>query len=240
MSEMEQMDIQTAGGNTASFVTRDGTSDGALIMGIIGESEYPFARMQNLSGWALDAGAHIGIVSVALALDNPNLQVLAVEPVAENVEILKANIARNGLNERVFPIPAALGEDGTTELVCDYTKAGEEPEGYVHDNRFIGNLYTGPGMDIQAERREVESISISTLMLRYGIDHFAFMKSDTEGSEWVYLKDKAMGRVLWCIGEAHAGPGIPGLRKMLPKHKVEQIDELQVNFIFEAKLKVAS
>ena len=234
------MDILTAGGNLASFATRDDTSDGALIMGIIGESEYPFARMQNLTGWALDAGAHIGIVSVALGLDNPDLKILAVEPVAENAAILRQNIARNGLNERVFVIEAALGEDGETELVCAYTKAGAEPEGYVHDNRFIGNLYTSGDMDIKADRRTVESISISTLVLRYAIDRIAFMKSDTEGSEWVYLKDKAMNRVMWLIGEAHAGPGLPGLRKMLPKHKVEQIDDLLVNFIFEAKLKGAA
>ena len=234
------MDIVTAGGHTASFVTRLDTSDEALIMGIIGESEYPFARMQNLSGWALDAGAHIGIVTVALALDNPDLQVLAVEPVAENAALLRQNIARNGLNERVFVIEAALGEDGETELVCDYVSAKGEPDGYVHDNRFIGNLYTSPDMPIEADRRTVESISISTLMLRYAITSFAFMKSDTEGGEWVYLKDKGMKKVKWLIGEAHAGPGLEGIRKLLPKHTVEQIDDLLVNFIFEAKLKVAA
>jgi FkbM family methyltransferase len=231
MQTLELVEIRTAGGRPALFACRPDTNDSALVAGIIGGREYPFDRMQGLEGVAVDLGAHIGIVTVALALDNPLLRIIAVEALEENVAVLRQNVELNGLQDTVEVRCAAAGTDEPTDIRYDYSHVEGEPDGYVMDNRYIGNIYARG----DSKSRTVEGVSLTTLLA--DIDRVAFLKSDTEGAEWTYLKDPAMAKVEWAIGEWHGDPGLEGLRKLLPHHKVTQLDENPTNGIFEAVLR---
>ena len=57
----------------------------------------------------IDAGAHVGAISLSAAsagVDNP---VLAIEPAPDNLRQLAASIAANGMGQRIAIVPAALG-----------------------------------------------------------------------------------------------------------------------------------
>lgn len=61
----------------------------------------------------IDAGANIGSFSIFAAAEAPNSKILAFEPFPKTVALLRENIRRNGLEDRVKIIPVALGpKDG--------------------------------------------------------------------------------------------------------------------------------
>lgn len=220
-------EVQTAGGHVAHFAVRDDTSDSALAYGVLAEQEYPFARLQGLSGWAVDIGAHIGIVTVGLALDNPDLQVIAVEALPENVEMLRLNVARNGLGDRVTVVSAAAGAAGeeTVDITYGWSSAVNQPDGYMHDNRFIGGMVGGNETSMT-----VTCPAVSLDVLTEGIDEVTLLKIDCEGCEWHFLTSPALSKVRRIVGEAHVGRHgtLADLRAMLADFEVTMDDSLVV------------
>lgn len=196
-----------------TFLTRNDTNDAALVVGILADDEYGLSRLPLLFGVAIDIGAHIGTVALALAKDHAGLRVIAVEPVPENVEVLRANIAHNHLEDRVTVIQAAGGKPGakTAKMLWNYRSAGQEPEAYVKDSRYIANIYDGKDSDADAHR--VKSVSLDDLM--DGLDTLALLKVDCEGCEWDVLRSPRVKDVKIIIGEWHNGPRLAGLRALL-------------------------
>ena len=84
MEPYEVIERPTPGGNTAWLRARTSTNDGAVAQAILGEDEYRLASYYPLTGWMLDIGAHIGTVAIAVALDNPDAKVVAVEALPDN------------------------------------------------------------------------------------------------------------------------------------------------------------
>lgn len=58
----------------------------------------------------IDAGANIGIMAVSFAIQRPDCQIIAIEPIPDNLECLYRNIAENGI-KNIQVIPAALGDE---------------------------------------------------------------------------------------------------------------------------------
>ena len=81
--------FQTPRGSPMLLAIRGDTNDGALAKGLLDTDEYRLKDLPDLTGWALDIGAHVGTVTIALAIDHPGLKVIAVEPVPDNVELLR-------------------------------------------------------------------------------------------------------------------------------------------------------
>jgi FkbM family methyltransferase len=196
----------------AYFQTRTSTNDGALVLGIVQQDEYRLKGLPALSGMAIDVGAHIGAVTVALALDHPNLRVIAVEVVPENVSVLRQNVLYNDLGDRVAVVEAAAAAPGTkrVSLLWDYRAAGDEPAGYVSDSRYIANLYDKTA---DADRHTVDAIDLDTLM--DGIDRLALLKIDCEGCEWQFLRSPRVKDIDLILGEYHNGGGIEALRALI-------------------------
>lgn len=199
--------------------TRTNTNDGALLTGIIGEDEYDLRTLPRLQGWAIDIGAHIGAVALALVADHPELQVIAVEAVPDNVTGLQLNAAANGFGERITVIHAAAAAPGdkTVALRWNYRSAINADQGYVTDSRYIANVF-GKGSDADAHR--VKAISLDTLM--EGLERLALLKIDCEGCEWRFLQSPRVADVEIIIGEFHNGGGIDALRALIPTHEVTQ------------------
>ena len=193
--------FRTPRGRSVELSYREDTNDYNTLNACLTEDEYRL-RDLHLSGIALDIGAHIGGVTVALLADNPDLRVVSVEAVPPNVDLLRENVERNGLSERVTILHAAAGV-GQTATVRWAFEGNESADHHA----FIGNsLLPGP----TRHRSElVPVVTLADLVDEYG--PFAFAKVDCEGCEYDFLQGPALSQVAIFRGEEHHGPlTIPG------------------------------
>ena len=181
------------------------TSDWNTLWSAMNEDEYKLANLPTLVGTAVDIGAHLGSVGIGLALDNPDLRVVCVEPVPENAELLQLNVDTNGLSDRVkvLQVAAASPEHETTLVRWRYR--GSE---LLDHHAFIGNasLVEGTGVaDAEHEEEQIACVSISGLIREYG--PLRLLKIDCEGCEWSALQDPAVAEVPLILGEWHPTAG---------------------------------
>lgn len=196
-------EVQSPRGVTVTLHSRENTSD----LSTIGSTfrlwdklvdEYGLADIYS-DGLLVDVGAHIGAVSIAFLLDNPKAQAVAVEPIPENVDMLRLNAESAGVKDRLTIYDRAIGSP-TVHYGYD-------------DHRFIGNI----GGSTANTAIQVPSISLSTIALTHGpID---ILKVDCEGCEWSAFADPIVTRVRLIIGEYHQG-GPAGLSVLRDTHDV--------------------
>lgn len=67
-------------------------------------------KLAKIGGLFVDVGANLGYFSLLWAAHNPNNICFALEASPRNLEILRENIVRNGLESRVHVIPKAAGQ----------------------------------------------------------------------------------------------------------------------------------
>jgi FkbM family methyltransferase len=203
------------------WLTRTNTNDGALVVGIIASDEYRLGDLPTLTGTAIDIGAHIGIVALALAADHPDLKVIAVEAVDLNCEVLRANVEHNGFADQITVIEAAAAAPGTKSerLLWNYRSAENTDQAYTDDSRYIANIFDDYASD--GDWHTVKAVSLDTLMK--GLDRLALLKIDCEGCEWAFLRSKRVKDIDLIIGEFHNSGGLAALRKLIGKtHEVTQ------------------
>lgn len=208
------MTWQTPAGHAAQFRYRELTNDWNVISSVTTGNEYDLPI--GLSGWAIDVGAHIGAVTVALALDNPKLHVIAVEPIPDNLFLLAQHIEANGLADRVVVIDGAAGTDGRVV----YGGEGESAEHHA----FVGNnewSLAAPG----ASSLTAQCWSLSAILHRHKVREVAFLKIDCEGCEWSFLADPAIAKVQRIHGEWHPPGTFAQLGGLLPAHDVQAVGE---------------
>ena len=181
--------VRTKRGNDGQINVRDGTSDLSIGLGTfsnhwaVGHDEYDLADL-HVNGVFVDIGAHIGVVSLAVLLDNPEATAILVEPFPENLEMARATMAANGLSERCTFIQAAVGRK-------DITYGSESA-----DDRYVGNIGSHDGRTIRADL-----VTLPQLVKMAG--HIAALKTDCEGGEWAFLRSKALDHVDLVFGEWH-------------------------------------
>lgn len=190
--------FRTPKGRTVRVHCRPGTSDWMVANSILAEDEYRLAGLPELGGTALDVGAHIGAATLALLADHPALRVIAIEPLAENVEAIEANLAENGFTGRTTVIRGAIG---TTTVAYDY--AGE-PGDFNRVNRYIGHL----SMIVPDAQRVAMVPEIAPVF-----GHLALAKWDCEGCEWSGLA-AVSADCDYVVGEWHGDPGIERLEEI--------------------------
>jgi len=174
---------------------REGTSDWNTLWSAMNEDEYQL-RGLDLKGVALDIGGHIGSVTVSLLLDFPDLEVITLEPIPENIDLLHRNIAANGRLSQVVDGAAGYHGDATT---IRYDYVGNETSEH---HAWIGNT-TLSRPDQEHRSRVVSTFSIDDLVPE---DDIAFAKVDCEGGEWEFLDSPDVARVALIVGERHAVP----------------------------------
>jgi FkbM family methyltransferase len=200
-------EFRTPRGRPALMTIRDGTNDWNTLNACMTEDEYGL-RSFNGNGWALDIGGYLGGVGIGLALDNPGLRVLIVEPVPDNIRLIKDNIARNGVGDRVELIEGAIGDGGPVEVWHGY-------QGTVtaEHHRFVGNssLAYDHGGELQHDTTTYTSMTLGELLSFAPPDHnFDLVKIDCEGGEWAFLDDPTVDSCDIILGEAHAVRGHRG------------------------------
>lgn len=181
-------DVRSPRGASGVINVRPGTSDLSVVFSTFsdrftaGDDEYGLADL-HVSGVFVDVGAHIGTVGLAVALDNPGVRVILVEPFPENMALAKQTFADNGI-EATF-VTAAVG-------VTQVRYGGDQ-----QNDRFIGNLGDNTGQTITAER-----VTLPQLVKMAG-GRIDAMKVDCEGGEWGLLRSKSVAKVGLIFGEWH-------------------------------------
>lgn len=185
---------QTPGGNVASFAYREDTNDWNTLSATMGD-EYELPR--GLSGTAVDVGGYLGSVGIGLALDNPDLRVVIVEPVPPNADLIAANIERNGVGDRVTLLREAVGT-GSVDVWYGYR--GSES---LEHHAFVGNstLAYAYGGDAPHETATYAALTLPAILVQYG--DLALLKIDCEGGEWSFLASGGLERVALILGEVH-------------------------------------
>lgn len=164
----------TRRGNAVELLVRDGTNDAMMAESAIEADEYGLANVELGSGVAVDIGAHIGMVAIALAVDHPEARIIAVEPVPENVALMRDNLELNGVADRVEVVEAGAGK-ATGYMTIEYAFAG----GDVADmHRFVANQTMDEGTT--SKTLTVRSVSLGDLTR----EPVRLLVTDAEGAEY--------------------------------------------------------
>jgi FkbM family methyltransferase len=123
----------------------------------------------------LDLGANIGLTTIFFGRTFPTARLACVEPVPENLRMLKQNLTMNGIDAEVFSAAIDI-EDGTTAMQRD---------AFDHKHRIA--LATELPSDSQFN---VSTISISTVLTCLGWGRIGLLKIDIEGHEEVLLSER--------------------------------------------------
>ena len=187
--------FRTPRGQSVTLAYREDTNDYNTLRSCLDEDEYRLREL-TLTGTALDVGAHIGGVTIALLVDNPDLRVVSIEAVPPNVDLLRQNVEALGLSERVTIVNAAAGK-GRTATVRWAFEGGEVAQHHA----FIGNSLLPEGTTGRSEQLPV--VKLADLVAEHG--PFCFAKVDAEGAEYPFLRGKALANVELIRGEFHYG-----------------------------------
>lgn len=208
-----------------SMRIRPGTSDANTVMACAwGNDEYHLPT--GLTGWALDIGAHIGACTIPLLLDNPDLRVIAVEALPENVLLLNENALRNDVADRLTIVHGAASDTHDEVLI-----------GYPDDDQhqYIGNAETGSSPRGSVRLKGITLGTVAALRPDPS-EPFVWTKLDCERCEYRFLESSHVGLLVFVTGEHHAG--IKGIHKLLGKtHDVTHTDGSPDFGHFEAVLR---
>ena len=200
----------TPKGHFVRMTHRLGTSDWNTVASVmLPGDEYGLATL-SLKGRAADVGAHIGAVTVALLMDNPDLHVIAIEPVPDNAALVRENVEQNGVSGRCEVLEAAVGGGKRTQVRYGYTGS----ENALH-HAFIGNT----SLVYRTDENPHTETTVPIVSLA-ALGPLSFVKIDCEGGEWGFLRGKV--RVPRIHGEAHPvlGHRAPEMAALLPDHVV--------------------
>jgi FkbM family methyltransferase len=186
--------FRTPRGRAASLYTRPGTNDHNTLYSCLDGDEYGLANLDLGDAVALDIGAYTGGVTIALALDNPDAHILAVEALSANVEVLRLNLEANEVTDRVTVIHGAAAEASGRQAKVHWNFSDTE-SGQHH--RFVGNAQW-PG-DIGVSEK-VRTWSLGDLP-----SDIAFAKIDCEMCEYGVFKHRDVARLAVIVGEYHGG-----------------------------------
>jgi FkbM family methyltransferase len=166
---------------------RSQSNDYNTAFSALNEDEYGL-RDLDLSGLAIDIGGHIGTVTVALAVDNPDLHVIALEPIPENLVLLRRNVEANGVAARVTVVEGMAGIAG--QGLIRYGWKGNETA--LH-HAYIGNSTLAvPEGEHTVIRPPVYGLAeLLEAADQDPADHVRLLKIDAEGGEYAFFEASA-------------------------------------------------
>lgn len=201
---------------------RPGTSDITILYRILmkprAKREYQIPPGLNPSV-ILDIGANIGASALLFAQEFPQAQIYCFEPVPQNFEILRKNIAAYPL---IRALPYGLGPMHSRSHLFYSDDAGNRG-GF---SQFSPGSDTGKALEIEIRhsREALESI---------GIGHADLIKIDTEGAEYdilTSLGESWLSKASIILGELH------GQRDFELLHYLEQWFQVGINKPVDSRL----
>ena len=190
---LQELTVRIAG-KSAKVWVRGNTLDPQLARQILcDDSEYklPVPLQPKV---IFDIGANIGLTTLYFASLFPEARIVCFEPLPENLELLRKNVA--ALGARVSVIPQGLGDrEGTFSY---------------HPSNDPKNFGGGTFQTLGCNRSQTIFLPVTTLRkvcADLNIKEVDLIKIDTEGAEWDVLQGTAPELIENCsviIGELHS------------------------------------
>lgn len=201
--DTEEREFRTPKGTAVRLHCRPNTNDQMMAYSALNEDEYGLGSIQSDTlSLAADIGAHIGMVAIGIALDHPRCDVIAVEPLAENVRLLESNARLNGVADRIEIIHGAASKTSASVTIAWDFEGHEAAE--MH--RYVGNQPMPSGTVQQTA--QVPGVTLASIIPARTLD---LLVTDCEGGEYELLAGKtpaakrAKARVREIRGEYHGG-----------------------------------
>lgn len=126
---------------------------------------------------ALDIGAHIGGVSVVLALLHPDIRIVSYEPSSSNFAMLCANLEENGITN-VTPVQqAVMGERGELTLTWSPQATAGSTVGLSEGSRLAREAAGWSSETVQC-------VTLDDVFATHAIERCSWLKLDCESAEW--------------------------------------------------------
>jgi FkbM family methyltransferase len=186
------MNIATQRSGGVDFWVRPETTDANTVLACAEFDEYGMAEVDVTGKVVIDVGAHIGGFAVWMAVRGAD--VVAVEPIPDNVQLIGMNAARNGVDINV--VQAVAGVTGKKAWV-EY--------GFTHDENARAHAFIGSTAHSEhaCQRVEVPEVGLTRLIEWLGCPPPDVVKLDCEGGEWDWFADPALASVPLIVGEWH-------------------------------------
>jgi FkbM family methyltransferase len=179
-----------------TIMVRDNGGSDAFIFGEVFDHLYYQLPLPVAPRSILDLGTNAGFTAVYFARVFPEARLACMEPMPDNLALLRENLSLNGVSAQVFA--AAVGvEDGRLTMIEDANDYGHKVAGIPYGRGVLGAAV------------DVEALSIPTVLERLGWDRIGLLKVDIEGYEGILLRQRSewLCRVdAMCI-ECHEGFG---------------------------------
>lgn len=134
----------------------------------------------------IDLGSHIGMTSLYFNHFFPNAQYICVEPSEENVSLLKKNTLNKG-NFKII-LNAIANEDKKCNYYCYSWWSSGTIMKDINDARI--SIKSRPELRNMLPKREIETISMRTLLNKFNLQKVNLLKIDIEGAElWLFQGD---------------------------------------------------
>ncbi len=215
-------------GKTIRAYHRNGTNDLRVLEACIVHDEYNFAKLLPPLGGnqrvAIDLGAHIG--GATLALISAGYFVRAIEPIPDNVAMLRKNLALNGWDKSCAVHPEAAGAKGS-KVAVSWGGAPNGGDRALERHRFIGSV--DGSTESRAHSVEVTTVSVPELIRRHNV--VDVIKTDCEGGEWDAFSvprgtsKSVLDKISLVIGECHGGKTNADMLSILGKGFVDKTAE---------------
>jgi FkbM family methyltransferase len=188
MSKIRMYDLA---GTLLQIADAEGSETPRIVAIEMASDEYRLGQIRFEPGDVIvDVGAHVGMVAIWLAMRNPQVTVIAIEPEPLNLSHLRANIAANGVRNIVV-VPLALTADRRM-LPIARPPSNSGGAGCYYDQT-----------DGYATS-EVGSTTLDAIFEEFVPHHCRLLKVDCEGAEHEILPaSQALRRVDWFAGEFH-------------------------------------
>lgn len=176
------------------ILVRQNTWDAKILKETFLQQPYMRHYTPSENPTVIDVGGYIGDFTLYVASEL-GARVVVFEPTDENHAILRQNIDRNKLGDRVDVLHMAASPGGKVSL--NVSTHGQE----IHSSAY---WYEG------AERREVEGMSIEAACDKFGLGPIDLLKIDCEGGEYDIipaLSDEVLGQTRHIVFEWHEMPG---------------------------------
>ncbi|MGN6103229.1 MAG: FkbM family methyltransferase [Devosia sp.] len=143
---------------------RAGTPDLMVALDSFGGEFEPLARFPDSGGLIIDAGGYIGTAALELRRLFPQSRIVCLEPSAENLELLRRNVADAA---NIAVVQAALAAAAGDVALRDAGR-GEWGFSIAQPGRALGT---------------VPATTVTSILAREGADRLFVLKLDVEGAE---------------------------------------------------------
>ena len=203
MFDLKEKTFEGPNGVVANFYYRADCADENTIQATFSEDEYGFASKCPIDDeFLIDLGGYVGSTAILWAKLYPKSKVIVVEPLPENIDMIKKNVLRNNLVGQVIVYQNAISNVNGATVKTFYRDDSEV--GITH--RFVGSGYPQYHETVSQNFSLAETINLDKIFACEQIQACRVLKMDIEGAEYDTLKGCSylnLSRIETIVGEYH-------------------------------------